>query len=215
MLPRTLVFDVNETLLDLAQLRTAISDVLTGTEHLAHWFFRLLHGSLVANATGQYRDFDEIAVEAARAVAEKQGRSFGQREATRVKQAFLSLPAHREVARQLVRLKGDGHTMVAFSNGSEAGLSTQLGRANLGDAFDYVISVEGARLFKPAPQAYEYMLRRVGSFPHDALMVAAHDWDIAGARRVKMGGAFVMRPGVSWTLPEPLPEVVIGSLEEL
>ena len=73
MLPRTLVFDVNETLLDLAQLRTAISDVLTGTEHLAHWFFRLLHGSLVANATGQYRDFDEIAVEAARAVAEKQG----------------------------------------------------------------------------------------------------------------------------------------------
>ena len=73
-------------------IKTEIGDVLTGTEHVAHWFFRLLHGSLVANATGQYRDFDEIAVEAARAVAEKQGRSFGQREATRVKQAFLSLP---------------------------------------------------------------------------------------------------------------------------
>ena len=132
-----------------------------------------------------------------------------------MKQAFLSLPSHPEVARQLLRLKGDGHTIVAFSNGSEAGLSTQLGRAKLADVFDHVISVEGIRLFKPAHQAYEYMLRQIGSLPHETMMVAAHDWDIAGARRAKMRGAFVMRHGVSWTLPEPLPEVVIRSLDEL
>ena len=33
------------------------------------------------------------------------------------------------------------------------------------------------------------------------LMVAAHDWDILGARTIGMPGAFINRPGAVWSLP--------------
>ena len=49
--PQALLFDLNETLLDLTGLLTVLVDALGGGERLAEWFFRLLHGSLVANAT--------------------------------------------------------------------------------------------------------------------------------------------------------------------
>ena len=40
------------------------------------------------------------------------------------------------------------------------------------------------------------------------VMVAAHDWDILGARSVGIAGAFIDRPGVVWGSREPLPELV-------
>jgi 2-haloacid dehalogenase len=46
-------------------------------------------------------------------------------------------------------------------------------------------------------------------------MVAAHDWDIMGARQAVMPGAFVARPPAGWGWPGPPPEIVVSDLEEL
>jgi 2-haloacid dehalogenase len=58
--PELLVFDVNETLLDLATLHPAFVDALGSADAMGEWFARLLHGSLVANHSGRYRPFGEI-----------------------------------------------------------------------------------------------------------------------------------------------------------
>ena len=65
--PQLLIFDVNETLLDLTELRSVLAAAMGGGERLAEWFFRLLHGSLVANVTDSFRSFETIGVEALRA----------------------------------------------------------------------------------------------------------------------------------------------------
>ena len=70
--PQLLIFDVNETLLDLTELRAVLAEALGGGERLAEWFFRLLHGSLVANTTDSFRSFETIGIEALRAVASRQ-----------------------------------------------------------------------------------------------------------------------------------------------
>ena len=68
--------------------------------------------------------------------------------------------------------------------------------------------------------------RRVSSTPYDEslvqnwatsemLMVAAHDWDIAGASAAGCPTAFVTRPGVSWSLPHSPPGLVVEDLTEL
>jgi hypothetical protein len=46
-------------------------------------------------------------------------------------------------------------------------------------------------------------------------MVAAHDWDIIGARAVGIPGAFVARPGVVWTVPHELPKLTLEDIGEL
>jgi 2-haloacid dehalogenase len=53
--PELLVFDVNETLLDMSPLRIDFEDVFGDAEALGEWFARLLHGSLVSNQLGEYR----------------------------------------------------------------------------------------------------------------------------------------------------------------
>jgi hypothetical protein len=43
-------------------------------------------------------------------------------------------------------------------------------------------------------------------------MVAAHDWDIIGARAVGIPGAFVARPGVVWTVPHDRAQWVVPDI---
>ena len=69
--PSTLIFDVNETLLDLSALRPAFVEAMGSAETMGEWFARMLHGSLVANHTNAYRPFGMIGVEALLMVAAK------------------------------------------------------------------------------------------------------------------------------------------------
>lgn len=213
--PQVLIFDVNETLLDLTGLRAVLSEALGGSERLAEWFFRLLHGSVVANATDSFRSFETIGVEALRAVATRQGRDLSEEQAGDLVAGFRSLPAHPDVPAGLDRLAAAGFRLVALSNGSSAGIPMQLTNAGIIDRFEQIISVEEVGRFKPDPAPYENALRRIEVESQDALMVAAHDWDIIGARSVGIPGAFITRPGVVWTMPHPAPELTppdIGGL---
>jgi 2-haloacid dehalogenase len=213
--PQALIFDVNETLLDLTDLRTVLSTALGGGERLAEWFFRLLHGSVVANATDSFRSFETIGVEALRAVAIRQGRELSEDQAGELIAGFRSLPAHPDVPTGLDRLGAAGFRLVALSNGSSVGIPAQLTNAGIVDRFEQIVSVEEVARFKPDPAPYENALRRIELEPQETLMVAAHDWDIIGARAVGIPGAFITRPGVVWTVPHPPPELTPPDIGEL
>lgn len=212
--PSLLVFDVNETLLDLKELRSVLIEVLGGGEHLAEWFFRLLHGSLVANSTDSFRTFETIGVEALTAVALRQNVALSEAQAHSLVSGFRSLPAHPDVPDALESLSAR-YRLVALSNGSPTGIPAQLENAGLIDYFEMVISVHEAGRFKPDPAPYRAALTLAQTAAADALMVAAHDWDIIGARAVGMPGAFVLRPGVVWTVPHEQAEIVVPDIGAL
>ena len=213
--PPLLIFDVNETLLDLTDLRSVLADALGGGERLAEWFFRLLHGSLVANATDSFRSFETIGIEALRAVAERQGIELGDEQAEALIAGFRSLPPHPDVPSGLDELRSAGFRLIALSNGSPTGIPAQLTNAGIIDRFEMAVSVEDAGRFKPDPAPYHLALERTGVAPADALMVAAHDWDIIGARAVGIPGAFIARPGVVWTVPHEAAEVAVPDIGAL
>ncbi|MBF4985430.1 haloacid dehalogenase type II, partial [Nonlabens mediterrranea] len=53
--PKVLFFDVNETLLDLTQMKKQVADALGGNDHLLPlWFTTMLQYSLVMSASGRY-----------------------------------------------------------------------------------------------------------------------------------------------------------------
>jgi 2-haloacid dehalogenase len=56
-----IVFDVNETLLDMAPLKNNINSLLEEPQVFRIWFGMVLHYSLVENCTDQYHDFSTIA----------------------------------------------------------------------------------------------------------------------------------------------------------
>jgi 2-haloacid dehalogenase len=64
--------------------------------------------------------------------------------------------------------------------------------------FDRVLSVDAVHHLKPHPAVYEYAARTLETPPENLRMIAAHDWDIRGAMRAGMRGAFVARDGLAW-----------------
>jgi 2-haloacid dehalogenase len=49
----------------------------------------------------------------------------------------------------------------------------------------------------------------------DMMLVAAHDWDCAGAVAAGARSAFVQRSGVVWSLPGEPPELVVDDIAGL
>ncbi|MDX1761543.1 MAG: haloacid dehalogenase type II [Christiangramia sp.] len=191
----TLIFDVNETLLDLEPIKKSINKALQD-EHAAEvWFSQLLHYSLVESITDTYHDFSEIAAAVFKMNAEKHQKKFSEEEIEVVLSPIKRLAAYRDVEKGLSNLKNAGYKLVAFSNGKPSVLKEQLHYSGLEVFFDQVISVEGVGKYKPHPEAYDYALKCSATTAASAMMVAAHGWDIAGAQRAGLKTAFIQRPG--------------------
>lgn len=60
--------------------------------------------------------------------------------------------------------------------------------------FDCLLSAELAHAYKPAPEVYRLAARLLAVEAGDLMLVAAHPWDLDGARRAGLRTAFVERP---------------------
>jgi 2-haloacid dehalogenase len=86
-------------------------------------------------------------------------------------------------------------TLAALSNGGFAQTVDLIKSAGL--PFDCVLSAQMSRHYKPDPQVYLTAVEMLDLAPEQLLMVAAHGWDLAGARAVGFRTAYVMRPSES------------------
>ena len=137
-LPKVLIFDINETLLDMDEMKQGLAPVLNGDETLVDlWFATLLHHSLVDIASGQFHDFIDIGAAALVMVAHSKDIEISQSDAKQtIKKYITALPPHADVKPALNALKDKGFTLVALSNSSINGLAEQLRFANIKDCFD-------------------------------------------------------------------------------
>jgi 2-haloacid dehalogenase len=79
-----------------------------------------------------------------------------------------------------------------LSNGHVALLVDLARHADL--RFDCVLSAELAHAYKPAPEVYQAAARLLGVEAAELMLVAAHPWDLEGAREAGLRTAFIDRP---------------------
>jgi 2-haloacid dehalogenase len=77
------------------------------------------------------------------------------------------------------------------------------------------LSVEAVRRFKPAAETYRMAAKELGVDIGDIRLVAAHDWDIAGALRAGCAAAFIARPGKVLGPSAERPDIVGKDLREV
>ncbi|WP_394191276.1 haloacid dehalogenase type II [Pseudoalteromonas atlantica] len=195
--PKVIIFDVNETLLDLDSMRDSIGKALGGRDDLLPlWFSTMLHHSLVSTAIGDYQDFGKIGVASLLMVAQNNDIKINAEQAkTAIVTPLLSLPAHADVKASLQALKDQGYKLVSLTNSSNDGVKAQFESAGLTDYFEARYSIEDIKIYKPDLRAYEWALKQLNIKAEDALMVAAHGWDVAGAKAAGLQTAFIARPG--------------------
>lgn len=212
---RVVVFDVNETLLDLSALDAGFVEWLGDAAARREWFFQLIQLSMAVTLTGTYRDFVTLAREALEVVARRRGHEVSEEAVATILSAVGSLPPHPEVPEALRRLSEAGLRLAALTNSPLRTVRSQLEKTGLMDRFEEVLSVESTRRFKPAREPYLMACRELGIEPSGMWMVAAHDWDVLGAMRVGCAGAFVARPGQGYAAGNAPPDLVGNDLLEV
>lgn len=110
--------------------------------------------------------------------------------------AALNLAWHRldpwpDVVAGLQRLKRS-FIVAPLSNGNVILMLDMAKRAGL--PWDAILGAEVAGAYKPSPQAYLRTVDILGMAPGEVMMVAAHNDDLAAARRCGLRAAFVARP---------------------
>jgi 2-haloacid dehalogenase len=214
--PTVVVFDVNETLSDLRPLAQRFTD-LGAPAHLARlWFAVLLRDAFALTAAGALRRFADLAVDAVHTVlAGVEVDRSPEDAAAHVVDGFAQLSLHPDVAEGVRALRQAGLRLVTLSNGAASVAERLLGDAGIRDQFEAVLSVEDAGAWKPARRAYEHAARTCGTEPERMLMVAVHPWDVDGAQRAGMRGAWIDRDGGHYPAVLTPPAVTARDLPDL
>jgi 2-haloacid dehalogenase len=213
--PKLLIFDVNETLLNLKPLKECVNAKLNSTLAFDLWFPELLQYAMVETLTDTYRDFGDIGAATLEMTAQQLSVSLSEQEIKDTLSIITQLQPHPDVMEGLDQLSAQGFRLVALTNGGQSSLEQQMQFSQLESYFDSLYSVEAVKCFKPHPKTYRYVLSKEEALPSEAMLIAAHAWDIIGAQREGLQTAFVQRPGKFLYSKSPRPSLVVKDLKEL
>jgi 2-haloacid dehalogenase len=214
-LPRILVFDVNETLLDLRALEPHFTRAFGDKAVTLEWFNQVILFSEAVTLAGNYKNFGEIARAALEMTAAAHGKVLSAETAQQIIGGIRNLPPHPEVPDALARLKSAGFQMVTLTNSPPAVAEAQITNANLKPFFTRIFSVDSVQRFKPAPEPYRMVARELGVETSQLRMIAAHAWDVGGAMQAGCAAAFIARPGKALFPAFLKPDVIGHDLREV
>jgi 2-haloacid dehalogenase len=216
--PSVLVFDVNETLLDIDCLAPLFGEWFGDERVLRDWFAQLVMYSMTATLAESYVNFSTLAQGVLRMFGDIHRVDIGEEDLRRLNAAFLTMPAHPDASEGLATLRDNGFRLATLTNSPPNPEGpTALQSAGLASFFEQQLSVDACRAFKPAPAVYRHACDALGVAPADCMMVAAHVWDTVGAQNVGFSGALITRPG-NPPLPVdglPQPDLVVNDLRQL
>ncbi|WP_081282420.1 haloacid dehalogenase type II [Mycobacterium asiaticum] len=214
--PSILVFDVNETLLAIDSLAPLFGDVFGDRRVLREWFNQLVLYSMTATLSEHYVDFFTLGPSVLRMLGAIHDVTVTDDDIERLREGFRTMPPHPDVVDGLNRLRDDGLRLVSLTNSPHRpGTPTPLENAGLADFFEQQFSVDASHAFKPAPVVYRHACQELGVSPTDCMMVAAHHWDLLGARNAGFGTALITRPGNAPVGALPQPDIIAKDLAEL
>ncbi|CAA9391696.1 MAG: 2-haloalkanoic acid dehalogenase [uncultured Nocardioides sp.] len=211
-----MLFDVNETLSDMSPLAGRFEDV-GAPAHLARtWFAELLRDGFALAACGAIESFATLGAEALRVRlhGHELNRSFDQA-VEHVISGFSGLEVHPDVPAGIRALSDLDMRLVTLSNGSASVADALLQGAGVRDHVERLLSVDDAGVWKPAAGAYAYALAECGVEPMDAMLVAAHPWDLEGARRAGLATVWLNRGKGVFPSYFRAPDIEVATLGEL
>lgn len=205
---RILVFDVNETLLDIEVLNPLFARVFGDARVMRQWFSELILYSQAYCLSGAYTDFGKLSVAVLRMVASIRRVPLSDADIEEFIETMRSLPPHPEVPEALERLEQAGFRMVTLTNSQPAAGKALLDKAGLSHHFERLFSVDEVKRYKPSPETYGHVASELGAEPHTLRLIACHTWDTLGAIAAGYAAALVTRPGNAPLLVGDQPDIV-------
>lgn len=215
--PSVIVFDVNETLLDITLLEPLFERIFSDQAIMREWFAQLILYSQSMTLSGLYTPFGELGIGALKMTAAIHKVTITDEDITELKQRMGSMLAYADVVPALTRLRDAGFRLVTLTNSPPSHSPTLLEKAGISQFFEHHFSVESVGKFKPAPETYEMVAKELSVEQSELCLVACHLWDIIGAQAAGWGGAFITRPynAILEAPNVPVPDLIAQDLMTL
>jgi 2-haloacid dehalogenase len=209
-----IVFDVNETLLDLDTLRPTFDRIFDDPAAMRLWFAGLITYSEALTLAGVYVPFTDIGGAVLHMLAATRGITVSEKDGEELTDRFASMPAHPEVPAALRRLGDHGFRLFTLTDNTLEISRRQLEQAGVVDLFERRFSVdETVKRHKPAQEAYHFVATELDVSPGDICLIASHVWDTIGAMAAGWQAALILRPGNAPLRVGPQPNYVGHDLD--
>ena len=210
-----IVFDVNETLLDLDAM-TPIFERIFGERHAMRlWFDDLIIYSEALTLANVYIPFTDIGAAALKMLADTRGIEITDADKAELTEKFSTMLPYREVPGALHRLRDAGFRLFTLTDNLLEVQGKQLAHGGIIDLFERRFTADSVKRHKPAPETYAHVERELGVGPKDLFMVACHTWDTLGAKAAGWGAALIKRKGNDVLGVGPQPDFVGNDLDEV
>jgi 2-haloacid dehalogenase len=211
-----IVFDVNETLLDLASIRPTFERIFSDPSALRLWFDDLIIYSEALTLAGVYVPFTDIGGAVLRMLAATRGITVSDEDASELTNRFASMPPHPEVPSALRRLRDHGFRLFTLTDNTLEISGRQLEQGGIIDLFERRFSVdESVKRHKPAQEAYHFVAEELATDPGDICLIACHVWDTIGALAAGWQAALILREDNAPLSVGPQPTYLGDNLDEI
>jgi 2-haloacid dehalogenase len=211
-----IVFDVNETLLDLETMTPVFERIFSDRSAMRLWFANLILYSCALTVADTYAPFTEIGGAVLKMMAQAKGIAITEADKAELTDKFASMPPYPEVPGALRRLLGAGFRLFTLTDNLLEIQGRQLEQGGIISLFDRRFSVDQAvRRHKPAPEAYAYVAGALGARPQEICLIACHPWDTLGAVAAGWQAALIRRPGNALLEVGPQPQFTGADLEDV
>jgi 2-haloacid dehalogenase len=190
---KAVFFDMNETLLNLSVLKNQFDKYFDDKYVLKYWFTKLLYSSSIMGIMDGYRNFGELADVALENLFFENNKPLSSETKAEILGEFRKLPAYEDVRPALKILRDHNIGIVALSNSSLEMIKEQLTNAGIIELFDAYYSVDIVKKYKPFKDIYLSAAQKEELQAEDIVMVAAHDWDLFGAKKAGLMTAYIKR----------------------
>ena len=210
-----IVFDVNETLLDLETMEPTFQRIFGDKGAMRLWFANLILYSAALTVAGCYVPFTDIGSAVMKMLADTRGIKIDDSDKKELTDKFSTMPPHPEVPAALRKLRDAGFRLFTLTDNLLEVQTRQLAHGGIVDLFERRFSADGVKHHKPSPQAYGYVEKELGAGPSQFCLIACHTWDTLGAVAAGWQGALIKRTGNDVLAVGPQPHFVGNDLNDI
>ena len=210
-----IVFDVNETLLNLETMSPTFERIFGDKAAMRLWFANFILYSAALTVAGQYVPFTDIGAAVMKMLADTRDIRIKDSDKEELTEKFSTMPAHPEVPAALEKLRRAGFRLFTFTDNLLEVQTRQLEHAGIVGAFERRFSADGVKRHKPAREAYAYVEKELQVRPSQLCLIACHTWDTLGAVAAGWEAALIRRPGNDVLAVGPQPQIVGEDLDDV
>jgi 2-haloacid dehalogenase len=207
------VFDAYGTLFDVSSVARGAQDALGERWQALSdlWRSKQLQYTWLRGLAGHHAEFWQVTGDALDYAMATHGiEDSALRE--RLMNLYLSISAYPEVPAMLAALKAKGKKLAILSNGSPAMLAAAVENSGIAEYFDAVLSVEEVGVYKPHPDVYGLVPRKLGVAKESVCFLSSNSWDAYSAKAFGFRVLWCNRFGQA---PERIPAVPDGEIKDL